>query len=147
MPAMNFMRNNRWLQQRIVALVACASVLLSALAPTISHAMISGDVPAGMIKVCSSTGDKFIPASFAIAKNNLKITDTLPSNRGTDSKTNAVCAYCDQHAASYTLLSFVHYNFNVTDLSSHYSESFYHHPLSYFHSNPPSSRAPPTYLS
>lgn len=143
---MNFMRNNRWLQQRLVALVACASVLLSALAPTISHAM-TDNVPAGMIKVCSSTGDRFIPASFLTAKNNLQITDTVPNSRNGESKTTAACAYCDQHAGSYTLLTFVHYNFNLADLSSHYSESFYLPPLSYFHSSPPSSRAPPTYLS
>ncbi len=144
---MKFMRNNRWLQQRLVALVACASVLLSALAPTISHAMTPGDVPAGMIKVCSSTGDRFIPADFLTARNNLKVTDTLPNSRNSESKTTTACAYCDQHAGSYTLISIVHYNFNMADLSSHYSESFYLHPLSYFHSNPPSSRAPPTYLS
>jgi hypothetical protein len=142
---MNFMRNNRWLQQRLVALVACASVLMSALAPTISHAMTPGDVPAGMIKVCSATGDRFIPADFLTAKNNLKVSDTLP-NRNSESKT-AVCGYCDQHAASHSIVSVIHYNFNITDLSSHYAESFYHHPLSYFHSSPPSSRAPPIYLS
>ncbi|MBA3696702.1 MAG: DUF2946 family protein [Methylotenera sp.] len=140
------MRNNRWLQQRLVALVACASVLLSALAPTISHAMSPENVPAGMIKVCSSTGDRFIPADFLTAKTNLKLTDTLPNSRNGESKT-AACGYCDQHAGSYSIISIVHYNFNVTDLSSHYAELFYHHPLSYFHSNPPSSRAPPTFLS
>lgn len=147
MPPMNFMRNNRWLQQRLVAVVACVSVLLSALAPTISHAMVSGNVPAGMIKVCSSSGDKFIPASFLTAKNNLGITDTLPNSRSNETKTTAACAYCDQHAGSYTILSIVHYNFNVADLSSHYAELYYHQPLSYFHSSPPSSRAPPAYLS
>lgn len=144
---MNLMRNNTWIRQRFVALFACASVLLSALAPTISHAMMNDDVPPGMMKVCTSTGAKFIPANFIIAKAAIKTTQGLPNTRG--SKLDAAaCGYCDQHAGSYSILTYTDYQFNTSDLSNQYAVLFYTHPRSYFHTTPPSPRAPPsTYLS
>lgn len=144
---MNWMRNNTWVRQRFVALFACASVLLSALAPTISHAMMNDDVPPGMMKVCTSAGTKFIPLNFIIAKAAIKTTQTLPSTRSSKSDSVVACSYCDQHADTHNILTYVDYQFNVTDLSNQYAVLFYIHPRSYFHTTPPSPRAPPSYLS
>lgn len=144
---MNLMRNNTWIRQRFVALFACASVLLSALAPTISHAMANDDVPPGMMKVCTSAGTKFIPLNFIIAKTAIKTTQSLPSTRSSKLDSMAACSYCDQHAGTHSILTQTDYQFNTPDLSNQYAVLFYLHPRSYFHTTPPSPRAPPSHLS
>ncbi len=143
MPAMNLMRNSRWIPQRFVAMLACAAVLLGALAPTISHAMMPDQAPAGMMKVCTSTGTKFIPVNFIVAKAALTTTQGLPNIRSTKNDAKVACSYCDQYAGSYSILTETSYQFINADLTNQYIAVFYLQPRSYFHSSPPSSRAPP----
>lgn len=140
---MTLMRNSRWIPQRFVAMLACAAMLLSALAPTISHAMMPGQAPAGMMKVCTSVGTKFIPVNFIVAKAVTTTTQALPNIRGSKNDAKVACSYCDQHAGSYSILTESNYQFSSSDLTRHYLASFYLHPRLYFHSSPPSSRAPP----
>jgi len=144
---MNLMRNSRWIPQRFVAMLACAAVLLSALAPTISHAMMPNEVPPGMMKVCTSVGTKFIPVNFIVAKSAITTTQGLPNIRSTKNDAKVACSYCDQHAGSYTILTESNHQFIKSDLTHHYAISHYPQPLYYFHSSPPSSRAPPSLLS
>jgi hypothetical protein len=143
MPAMNLMRNSRWIPQRFVAMLACAAVLLGTLAPAISHAMMPNQVPPGMMKVCTSVGTKFIPVNFIVAKAAVTTTQGLPNIRGTKNDAKVACSYCDQHAGSYSILTETDYQFTTSNLTQHYLAGFYLPPRSYFHSSPPSSRAPP----
>lgn len=137
------MRHSRWIPQRFVAMLACAAILLSTLAPTISHAMMPDQAPAGMMKVCTSVGTKFIPVNFIVAKAAITTTQALPNIRGAKNDMKAACSYCDQHAGSYTILTESNYQFTTTNLTRHDLAGFYLQPRSYFHSSPPSSRAPP----
>lgn len=144
---MNWTTNNTWIRQRFVALFTCASVLLSALAPAISHAMMNDDVPPGMMKVCTSSGTKFIPVNFIVAKAAIKTTQGLPNTRSPKLDAKMTCGYCDQHAGTHSILTYTDYQFGTADLSNQYAALFYIHPRSYFHTTPPSPRAPPSYLS
>ena len=139
------------LKQRLVALLACASILFTAMMPAISQAMMNEQTPPGMIKVCSSTGTKFIPDSFASARaNSAKTFDALAvgnsSNQSTQSKAASACGTCEKHAGTYSILTNFDYNFSPSDLSTQYHQSFYTAPISYSPLSSHSPRGPPQSL-
>ena len=138
------------LKQRLVALLACASILFTAMMPAISQAMMNELAPPGMIKVCSSTGTKFIPDSFATAKTDTyKTLDALAvdnSSKGNQSKAASGCGTCEKHAGTYSILTNFDYNFSPSDLSTQYHQSFYSAPVSFSPISSHSPRGPPQSL-
>ena len=138
------------LKQRLVALLACASILFTAMMPAISQAMMNELAPPGMIKVCSSTGTKFIPDSFATAKTDTyKTLDALAvdnSSKGNQSKAASACGTCEKHAGTYSILTNFDYNFSPSDLSTQYHQSFYSAPVSFSPISSHSPRGPPQSL-
>ena len=143
---MKVLKYNRGFRQRFIALFACASVLLSAIAPTISHAVMSQSTPSGMMKVCTSTGDKFIPVSFIIAKANTNITESSPATntRGNKADKMSSCGYCDQHAGSTGFISYTQLALSEVSTAVKLSTAFYLNPRSHFSSSPTSPRGPPS---
>jgi hypothetical protein len=141
---MNLMRTSRWIPQRFVAMLACAAVLFGALAPTISHAMVPDEAPAGMMKVCTSVGTKFIPVNFIVAKATIPTSEILPNVRNSKNDLKAACSYCDQHAGTASILTETYQQFTIADIGHQFEIEFYPQPRYYFHSSPPSSRAPPS---
>jgi len=155
---MKWMRPNRGIKQRLIALLACASILMSALAPTISQAMmldsqpqnesgkvVSQSTPSGMMKVCTSTGNKFIPASFILAKANISPAESIPnSSRSNKSDCASVCSYCDQHAGTHAVFAYAAHDIALVKLSQQYAATLYLNPRSYLLKSPSSPRGPPS---
>ena len=156
---MKWMRPNRGIKQRLIALLACASILMSALAPTISQAMmlesqsqsesgkvISQSTPSGMMKVCTSTGNKFIPASFILSKANISPAESIPNSSSRNNKSDcaSVCSYCDQHAGTHAVFAYSANDIALETLSQQYSTTFYLNPRSYLLKSPSSPRGPPS---
>jgi len=72
----------------MVSWIACFAILLSALAPVISHA-VQSTVPPGWIEICSVTGAKMVRAD-----------DAAPAKPGSDESQAHVfkhCPYCAVH--------------------------------------------------
>lgn len=138
----------RGIRQRFIAWLACASMVLSAIAPTISHALATQSTPTGMMKVCTSTGNKFIPVSFIIAKANVNVAEPTPVTNTRNNKADKMssCSYCDQHASSAVVLSYASSVFFDAPNAVKLTTSFYINPRSYFLSTPTSPRGPPTAL-
>lgn len=143
---MNLIKHNRGFKQRFIALLACASVLFSAIAPTISHAVMSQSTPSGMMKVCTSTGNKFIPVSFIIAKASTNITESTPATNTRSNKADKMssCGYCDQHAGSTGFISYTQLALSEVTTAVRLSTAFYLNPRSHFSSSPTSPRGPPS---
>lgn len=158
---MKWTKSNRSLKQRFIALLACASILVSALAPAISQAImlesqpqnefgkvVSQSTPSGMMKVCTSTGNKFIPASFIIAKANITPVESIPNSSSRNSKSDcaSVCSYCDQHAGTQAIFAYSANAVQLATISKQYTTTFYLNPRSYLHKSPSSPRGPPMQL-
>ncbi|UXH77568.1 DUF2946 domain-containing protein [Roseateles amylovorans] len=80
--------------------IACFAILLTALAPTLSHAF-RPDVPAGWIEICSATGAKLIRADDGLG---LK-TEASGKSDSDSTADHAVkhCPYCSSHATALGL--------------------------------------------
>lgn len=158
---MKWSKPNRSIKQRFIALLACASILLSALAPAVSQAImleaqpqnefgkaVSQSTPSGMMKVCTSTGNKFIPASFIVAKTSITPVESIPNSSSRNSKSDcaSVCSYCDQHAGTQAVFAYAVNTSPLENISEQYSTTFYLNPRSYLHKSPSSPRGPPVQL-
>ena len=160
-PAMKWLKSNRHLTQRFIALLACTSILVSALAPAVSQAMVlvsqpqneSGQVvsqstPSGMMKVCTSTGNKFIPVSFILAKANISATESIPNSTSRSSKSDSMtaCSYCDQHTGTHAVFAYATNAISLEKISQQYAATLYLNPRSYLFNSPSSPRGPPSQL-
>jgi len=156
---MKCISQNRGIKQRLIALLSCASILISATAPTISQAMmlenqplneagkiIPQSTPSGMMKVCTSAGNKFIPVSFILFKANVSPTEIIPNSGNRNSKTDftSVCGYCDQYADTQAVFAHAFYGVALEKLSRQYTTTFYVSPRSYLLKSPSSPRGPPS---
>lgn len=135
----------RGFRQRFVAWIACASVLLSVIAPTVSHALASQSTPSGMMKVCTSTGNKYIPVSFIIAKANITVNELIPATSPRSNKADKMsgCSGCDQHAASTILMHYANHLLIETSSSIKRVSAFYINPRSQYLGSSSSPRGPP----
>lgn len=135
----------RGFRQRFIAWIACASVLLGVIAPTVSHALASQSTPSGMMKVCTSSGNKFIPVSFIIAKANVKVAELTPVTSPRSNKVDKMsgCTSCDQHAASTILMQHANHLLIETSNGVMRITAFYINPRSQFHGSSSSPRGPP----
>lgn len=119
---------NHSLKQRVIALVASLAILIATIMPAISQAMMSGQMPSGMIKVCSSAGTKFIPLSFTLIRNpsrqqleSLAVESKLVNNH--QAKAMFSCGYCDKHTGTHTILKHFEYNLSPFDISNDHTAS------------------------
>ncbi len=137
--------HRRGIRQRFIAWLACASMVLSAIAPTISHALAIQTTPTGMMKVCTSAGNKFIPVNFIIAKANLNVAEQTPatSSRGNKTDKMSACSNCDQYAGSIVVLQHADHFFLDAPNAVKLTTAFYINPRTYFLSTPTSPRGPP----
>jgi hypothetical protein len=137
--------HKRGFRQRFIALLACASMVLSAIAPTISHALAIQTTPTGMMKVCTSAGNKFMPVSFIIAKANVNFVEQTPATSPRANKTDkmSACSNCDQHAGSIVVLQHADHLFLDASNAVKLNTAFYINPRTYFLSTPTSPRGPP----
>lgn len=157
--AMKCISQNRGIKQRLIALLSCASILISAIAPAVSQTMmldnqplneagklISQSTPFGMMKVCSSIGNKFIPVSFILSKANISPPEIIPNSSNKNSKTDltSVCSYCDQYAGAQAAFAFAFHGAALEKTSQQYATTFYLNPRSYLLKSPSSPRGPPS---
>jgi hypothetical protein len=135
----------RGFRQRFIAWIACASVLLSVIAPTVSHALASQSTPSGMMKVCTSTGNKFIPVSFIIAKANVNVNELIPVTSPRNNKADKIsgCSGCDQHASSTILMHYANHLLIETSSGARRFSAFYINPRSQYLGSSSSPRGPP----
>lgn len=135
----------RGFRQRFIAWIACASLLLSVIAPTVSHAIASQSTPNGMMKVCTSTGNKFIPVSFIIAKANVNVYELIPATSPRSNKADKMsgCSGCDQHSASTILMHYAKHLLIETSSRIKRVSAFYINPRSQCLGSSSSPRGPP----
>lgn len=135
----------RGFKQRFIAWIACASVLFSVIAPTVSHALAAQSTPSGMMKVCTSTGNKFIPVSFIIAKANVNVNELIPATSPRSNKADKMsgCTSCDQHAASTILMHYANHLLIETSSGIKRATAFYVNSRSQYLGSSSSPRGPP----
>ncbi|BCM24709.1 DUF2946 domain-containing protein [Methyloradius palustris] len=127
-------------KRRAIALFACLTILLNALAPAISHATAvahGNQVP--WLKICSQSNTT--PLNLIDASNK------QGSNKSDDSRPMSMedCGYCLNHAGSFGMTHQLALNLPDLDLSYSLPYLFYHAPGKLFvwaSSNP---RAPPVF--
>lgn len=131
--AMTFFRKNR----RFVAWLACLAMVLSSLAPAISHAMASGQGSTSLLmEICSAAGNKSVIVT--------QLDFEKPSDNQ-DSKTAPMqhCPYCLTHAGSVGVISDAQLSIALPDASYSVPELFYHSPYPLFAWAASNPRAPP----
>jgi len=122
---------------RLIAFIACIGMMLSALAPAISHAMANHQGSTSLLlEICSATGDK---SDLAIK---------LDLQNPADSKDSKMapmqhCSYCLTHAGSYALLANVSPVLITPNLSYFLPPLFYRAPQPLFAWAASNPRAPP----
>jgi len=112
--------------------IACIAILLSALAPTLSHAF-RGDVPAGWIEICSATGAKVIKLGEPG-----KSTD-----QGSGGQSMKHCPYCSTHTTVLGLPPAAPAGLTLNTLAFHVPELFLAAPRTLFAWASAQPRAPP----
>lgn len=122
---------------RLIAFIACLAMLLSMLAPAISHAM--GTHQGGttlLMEICSAAGDK---SGLSVKLDLQKPADSE------DSKTTPMqhCPYCLTHAGSFALLAEAPPVLLTPNLSYSLPPLFYHAPRPLFAWAASNPRAPP----
>ena len=131
--AMTFFRQNR----RFIAWFASLAIVLSSLAPAISHAMSSGQGGETLWQeICSAAGNKFVLVVDL---------DTEKPADGSDSSSASMqhCPYCLTHAGVVGLISDVRLSIALPDASYSVPELFYHSPYPLFAWVAGNPRAPP----
>ncbi|MEZ0330191.1 MAG: DUF2946 domain-containing protein [Methylophilaceae bacterium] len=129
-------------KRRAIALFACLTILLNALAPAISHATAvahGNQVP--WLKICSQSNTTISALNLIDASNK------QGSNKSDDSRPMSMedCGYCLNHAGSFGMTHQLALNLPDLDLSYSLPYLFYHAPGKLFvwaSSNP---RAPPAF--
>ena len=83
--------------RRIAAWAACLAILMSALAPSVSHALASArGVNIAWMEVCSVAGTRLVKAEIGIEKAD------DPAQHDASAQANH-CPFCSTHAASFAL--------------------------------------------
>jgi hypothetical protein len=112
--------------------IACFAILLSALAPTLSHAF-RGNVPAGWIEICSATGAKLIKLD-ALGKS---------TDQGSGDQSMKHCSYCSTHTTVLGLPPAAPAGLILDTLAFHVPELFLAAPRTLFAWASAQPRAPP----
>jgi len=127
-------------KRRAIALFACLTILLNALAPAISHATaVAHGTQVPWLKICSQSNTS-IPSL-----NLIETSDKQGSNKQDNSRPMSMedCGYCLNHAGSFGMLYQPDLDLTNINLSYSLPYLFYHAPSKLFvwaSSNP---RAPP----
>ena len=87
--------------RRFAAWAACLAILMSALAPSVSHALaLARGVDIAWMEVCSVAGTKLVKADTGMER-----AGTTTDAPASDALAQAGhCPYCNTHAASFALL-------------------------------------------
>jgi hypothetical protein len=125
---------------RFIALIACLAMLLSILAPAISHAMDSRQGDALLVEVCSATGSK---SAIAIQLNFEATPGQTQDNQDSQNMSMQHCAYCVMHGGHIALPHAPQPLALIPNLSYSLPELFYHAPRPLFAWAPRQPRAPP----
>ncbi|MCZ8076141.1 MAG: DUF2946 domain-containing protein [Paucibacter sp.] len=89
----------RWVHRVWVSWVACAAILLSALAPAISHAVVQRDAADVWVEICSVTGAKLVRLDTGSASAvDSQQADSPPPHESTPVHTYKHCPYCAIHS-------------------------------------------------
>lgn len=123
--------------RKLIALMACAAILLNSLAPAISHAMakVQGkDAP--WAQICSTSGTKYIP---------LDLGNSSPDSDVPQSMAMEHCAFCLSHAGSFAIFTAIPSPITSVKLHHDYPPLFYHSPSKSFVWAPSNPRGPPTF--
>lgn len=122
-------------QRLVVAWIAILSVLFSAFAPTIAHAMAAAEAQnSEAVQVCTMEGMQTI----VIAKDSSGKPDTHGSSHFMED-----CPYCSVHGSWATLTSSSQAVFAVFDVSASYPPLFYQSAIPLFSWRPANPRGPP----
>lgn len=131
---MHLFRKNR----RLIAFIAASLLLLSTLAPAISHAMSAGqDKSTLWQEICSAAGNKFI-----------LVTDLDIEKPAQDDSKYAFmqhCPYCLTHAGSDVVIHDLQLPVFALNTSYSVPELFYHSPRPLFVWAASNPRAPPIF--
>ncbi len=125
--------------RKLVAWIAGFAILLTTLAPSISHALAaSKGSELSWLEICSTTGAKFV-----------KLDDTqnpLKSSTPSDNKAlhNEHCPFCVTHTGSIGLPPVSGFELPVVSVSAVFPSLFYQSPRPLFIWAAAQSRGPPT---
>ena len=123
--------------RRVAAWIAALAIMLSALAPSISHALVAyAGGPADSVLVCTSAGYKWVNVSTGEQPN-------APAETEKAGNHFERCAFCGTHADTFTLAPLDGITAPVID-AVHLAPSLFHHsPRPLFVWSASRSRAPP----
>lgn len=125
--------------RRFAAWIACCAVLLAALAPAISHALVPHDKPQAWIEICTAQGIKFIQVA---AEQSPDTPEPQPQPQlHTDHFEH--CPFCNPNHVANGLPPGVDIVFATIEHRRVFPALFYQAPQGLFVWTPAASRAPP----
>jgi hypothetical protein len=125
--------------RRFAAWAACLAILMSALAPSVSHALaLARGSDIAWMEVCSVAGTKLVKADVGVKKADAPTTHDAMGQAGH-------CPFCSTHAASFALPSAASPAFQLTGSARMRPLLFYQSPQPLAIWTDAHSRAPPRF--
>jgi len=119
----------------LLAKIACAAILLNAIAPAVSHALTNDqDDPATWMQVCTVAGVKLVPLDLSKPPN-------VPEQNSAMSMEH--CGYCFNHAGDWGIPTAQQTSISGLNLSYAFPTLFYLSPRPLFAWASTQPRAPP----
>jgi hypothetical protein len=120
-------------RKRMQMWVACLAILLNALAPSLSHALMAPGASSNMMEICSAAGTRWISADLAEG--------SADASTNTPLQHQEHCPFCIAHADLLDLPRTT--SFAVDGGHALFPSLFYHSPTPLFSWSPARPRGPP----